>query len=576
MRIGLVHLSNRVYADSQNYGLRFTPVWAFVLASWLRRLGQEPVLFDLNVAGRDALADCDAFFLSGINQDLGCLVELAAHLRQRFPSRPLLIGGPIAWSFDQAGQLDRLADFDHVCIGDGEFLVPRIVDALCRDEPLPPVLRVVERFDLDDALAMDADMLATSAADYFGGVIEVSRGCPFLCEFCDVRVQPDNNRSRNKRVATVIEELDRYRRQGVRNFQFACDNFIGDYHWATELVDAIIDYNARHGFSPSIYTWLTINAAHHPELLRKMRLAGFDNLFIGVESFENNTLVETAKLQNTKFDIVGSIVEIQSYGFVVVAGLIFGFDSDSDESFDLTLAGIADAGLLSGDASLLTALPGTPLFRRMRLSGRLRDFSHDALLGGYKYVTNILYLTPRQRLIDGYIRFSRTFLSGAYQYRRLARFYATILGSSNFVKIDRPGYTDLGAFLKKALRRPSLLAFHVARCLPLLAPERALFLARALALAVHARLRHGVGFGYLVFWLFIWVNALSKYRKIGPADFDIDSVPAGYDVRRIIPDGYLEQATEPIPRAKVLAQHAATVRQLAVVVERKRPRPQQA
>ena len=111
----------------------------------------------------------------------------------------------------------------------------------------------------------------------------------------------------------------------------------------------------------------------------KMRKCGFDMLFIGIESFSKNSLLETAKVQNTATDMVSVVREIQSYGFIVVAGLIFGFDSDTDASFQVTLDGLRDSALLSGDPSLLTALPGTPLYRRMKLSGRLRDVRFGSL-----------------------------------------------------------------------------------------------------------------------------------------------------------------------------------------------------
>jgi hypothetical protein len=97
--------------------------------------------------------------------------------------------------------------------------------------------------------------------------------------------------------------------------------------------------------------------------------------------------LETAKVQNTALDLVAAIREIQSYGFVVVAGLIFGFDTDPDDIAQIALDGILRSGLISGDPSLLTALPGTPLFQRMKLSNRLRDAQLG--LGGFKYQTNL-------------------------------------------------------------------------------------------------------------------------------------------------------------------------------------------
>lgn len=569
-KIGLIHSSNKNYADNQNYGLQFAPVWAYVLSTYIKDKGHDIELYDLNVYEKDVIGEADAYFLSGINQDQSSLLDAVRYLRKTYPGVPTYIGGPIAWSFDQAGQLDQLDAFDHICIGDGELLVGQILDALESGAKLPRVIKEIKRFDLSQSRPMDAGLVSASYKSYYGAVIEVSRGCPFLCEFCDIRVMPDNNRSHNRSVEVIIAELDLYRQLGIRNIQFACDNFIGDYEWANRMVDAIIAYNSQHHYAPSFYTWLTINVANHEGLMRKMRIAGFDNLFIGIESFESNTLLETAKLQNTKFDLIDSIIKIQSFGFVVVAGLIFGFDSDTDRSFETTLDGITKTGLLSGDASLLTALPGTPLFRRMRLSGRLREFKHDALLGGHKYVTNIKYLMARDKLIYSYITFSKRFLDGRYQYSRVSNFYRILSTSGNLVNITRPGYTDMGAFLGKALRSPSLLVFHLIRLVPLLNPTSLYYLTKAVLLGLWMKIRHGIGFQYLVFWLFIWVNALNKYGKIVPDDFNIESVSEDFDYSNIIPAGYLEQADEKIPQRKINAQYKATVRQLENVIRIKK------
>ncbi len=566
LKIGLVHAPNQDFAENQNYGLKFSPVWAFVLSTYIRHAGHESRLYDQNVQSRAQIEDCDAFFLSGINQDLPSLLDMVKYLRSEFPNKKLFLGGPICWSFDQASELERLSVFDHICIGDGELLVPIILDCLQSGKKIDHIIRVDDRFDLKQSLAMDGRLIKKSYGNYYGAVIEVSRGCPFLCEFCDIRVLPDNNRSHNRSIDVILDEIDTYRKLGVKNIQFACDNFIGDLEWAESVVNAIVEYNRAHNYSPSFYTWVTINIANYDTLMESMRIAGFDNLFIGVESFESNTLLETAKLQNTKFELTECLTKIQSYGFVVVAGLIFGFDSDNDGSFDSTLRGIKDTGLLSGDASLLTALPGTPLFRRMRLSGRLRKFEHDAFLGGHKYVTNIKYLMSSEQIIDGYIKFSRTFLSGMFQYSRLEKFYSILTSSGRLVNISRPGYTNVNVFVSKALRDPQLFLFHLKRLVPLLSPWRVSYLVRAFILATSHKIKYGIGYQYFVFWLFIWVNALNKYGDISPNDFNIESVPEDFDIRQIIPPTYLSDATEKIPQNKISAQYKATVRQLKNVI----------
>src|SRR5262249_26780652 len=143
-------------------------------------------------------------------------------------------------------------------------------------KPVPKIVERPRRFDLGQALTMDRELLDRTIHRYYGAVLEVSRGCPFLCEFCDIRVLPDNNRAHIKNPSLILEELDHLYDLGVRQCLLACDNFIGDAIWAENVCDRIIEWKERTGKKLSLYTWLTINLARTPGLLRKLRLAGFD------------------------------------------------------------------------------------------------------------------------------------------------------------------------------------------------------------------------------------------------------------------------------------------------------------
>jgi radical SAM superfamily enzyme YgiQ (UPF0313 family) len=92
------------------------------------------------------------------------------------------------------------------------------------------------------------------------------------------------------------------------------------------VIDWILEWQQRSGFRPSLYTWLTINFYKLETLMAKMRRAGFDMLFIGIESFNENSLLKTAKVQNTAPALIEAIRTIQARSFIVVAGFIFGFD----------------------------------------------------------------------------------------------------------------------------------------------------------------------------------------------------------------------------------------------------------
>ena len=561
----LIHAPDPKYSANQNYGAKFIPVWACTLNAHIPADGRFDVrLWDVQIDPAKDIDKADVYLFSGINQDCGFLLEINADLKRRFPNSVSCIGGPIAWSFDQAGSLEQLSPFDHVCIGHGEALIEGLLEKIRTGVALEHVIRADEAFAIGDSKAMDFSLLDDVRA-YYGGVIEVARGCPFLCEFCDIRVMRDNNRTHAKPPALIVEELDWYARQGVQQVLFACDNFIGDLPWAEALVDAIIAWRERTGRSVGLYTWLTINLHRHPELMRKMRVAGFDMLFIGIESFNTNSLLETAKIQNTTRGLIDAVQGVQSYGFLVVAGLIFGFDSDDADCFDVTVRGLEDASLLSGDPSLLTALPGTPLYRRMKLSGRLRDVRFG--LGGFKYRTNIRYLLPKEELLQGFQDFVTQITRGDHQYRRL-RGYFELLSRGNFVP-SAAGFGNPWLFLKFVAQDPQAARQLVNRGVKFASvPSNLYFTLRGLAHVARQRSIPG-RLRYFNFWLFTWTNAVLKYHGISTDDFDIDSVAADFDIHDILPTEYEATANEPIPRQKIESQLRVTVRQLRALIKRR-------
>jgi radical SAM superfamily enzyme YgiQ (UPF0313 family) len=566
LRVAFIHAPDPVYADTQNYGAKFMPVWAYTLGAQIPGDGRfELSLTDCRFEPEASIAEADVYLFSGINQDYGNLERVRAALKARYPKARSMIGGPICWSFDQAGTLGQLDNFDHIFIGDGEEAIEGLLDAIRTGAPLERVTKAERRFPIADARPFYKPMLDATVGRYYGAVLEVSRGCPFLCEFCDIRILPDNNRAHNKSAELIVAELDHLCRLGVKQVLFACDNFIGEPRWAEDVIDKILEWQQRTGFRPSLYTWLTINLYKFEDLMVKMRRAGFDMLFIGIESFSRNSLLETAKVQNTATDMIQVVRKVQSYGFIVVAGLIFGFDSDTEASFDETLTGLREGALLSGDPSLLTALPGTPLYRRMKLSGRLRQVRFG--LGGYKYQTNIKYVLPREVMIAGYKRFVTAFCKGAYQYQRLKGFM-DLLEEGNFVAMPGKGFGNLRLFLKMILANRAAMWQMTQRLARFaMSPANVYWAFRGLLLAL-SRPGRG-GFGYFQFWFFAWTNAILKYRYISDDDFDLESVAADFKIKDILPADYESSANEAIPAGKIKAQLRATMSQLeSVIAER--------
>ena len=120
-RVAFIHAPDPGYADTQNYGAKFMPVWAYTLAAHIPDDGRFVTsLYDCRFEPEEKIAEHDLFLFSGINQDSGNMEAVRARLEARYPNAKSMVGGPICWSFDQADTLDMLDGFDHVFIGDGE------------------------------------------------------------------------------------------------------------------------------------------------------------------------------------------------------------------------------------------------------------------------------------------------------------------------------------------------------------------------------------------------------------------------------------------------------------------------
>ena len=559
MRITFVHTADRLYSDSQMFGLHFPPTWVYSLAAHLGGIANLHLVDD-RVQSLDEAQESDLFLYSGINQDLEAILKNRKQLASRFPGARHGIGGPICWSLQQAGKLGELAAFDHCFVGDGERLVREFVCGLAEGKIFSKVVEASGRFPLSESLPLHRELLSSTINNYYGSVIEVSRGCPFLCEFCDIRVLPDNNRSHVRPVDTIVSDIDLVARLGVDQIILACDNFMGNSRWAEQVCDAIIAWKAKTGLDPHFYTWLSIDVARHPLILKKLKTAGIDMLFIGVESFHRNSLLETSKLQNVSVDLVDEIRRIQSHGLIVVAGLIFGFDTDPDDIVDITLDGILRAGLISGDPSLLTALPGTPLYKRMELSGRLRTGRLG--LGGFKYQTNIQYLTPVDQIVANYLKFVREFNSGSFQLGRLRSFFLS-LDSLGPESSGARGFTRAASAMRIVLRNRKTAWLLAKRFLYLFgSPSRFVSILRAAKLTSQLSTRERPLWRYFKFWLFNWSNSILKYSSVTKKDFDIGSVARDFDFGKLVPVGYEEEQFEPIPSHKVRMQRKNTVESL--------------
>jgi radical SAM superfamily enzyme YgiQ (UPF0313 family) len=267
-----------------------------------------------------------------------------------------------------------------------------------------------------DALAMDK---------YVCGSLQISRGCPFTCEFCDIIVM-FGRRPRLKSSAQVIAELEGLRAAGKREVFVVDDNLIGNKKAVKPILRDIVAWQRKNGYPLNLTTEASIDLAEDDELLRLMVEANFESVFVGIESPNEDALRETKKIQNLA-DRNGTVLEkvrhIQQSGLEVLCGMIVGFDNDDRTVFGSQQRFLAEARIAMATVTTLYAIPTTPLFYRMQKEGRLDEQGAGAQRPRAD-TTNIVPLRmTRAELSDGFLDLMRDLYTPEAFFARVDAFY---------------------------------------------------------------------------------------------------------------------------------------------------------
>ena len=262
---------------------------------------------------------------------------------------------------------------DATVAGEAEYIWP----AFCRDFEAGAAKRLYRETGtvaLTDSPPPRFELLKLDL--YNTASLQFSRGCPYLCDFCDIIVM-FGRRPRVKSVEQIGRELDALRAQGARQVFFVDDNLIGNRGQAKALLRYLADYQRRHDYRFGFGTEASLNLAQDEELMQLMREANFGWVFIGIETPDEQALKLTRKTQNIGIDILGGVRRIYAHGIDVLGGFIVGFDSDTLETFERQRRFIFDSGIQAAMVGLLTALPRTPLYERLAKEGRLIERADD-------------------------------------------------------------------------------------------------------------------------------------------------------------------------------------------------------
>jgi len=380
---------------------------------WTKRL------VDLNVRRlrREDLVWADLVLLSAMIAQKQTAKELIARCHKA--GLKVVVGGPLFTL-----EADSFPEADHLVLGEAEASLGAFLEDFSRGA----ARRVYAADHLPDCSSSPVPAWdLVRPGDYASACVQYSRGCPFDCEFCSVTMM-FGHRPRLKSSAQIISELDNLWNQGWRgSVFFVDDNLIGNKHaLRCDLLPALLDWRAR-GRSFAFYTEASINLADDAQMTAMMVAAGFDQVFIGIETPEPGCLMECHKVQNQGRDLLADIRKLQQAGLEVQGGFIVGFDADPASIFQRQLDFIQNSGIVTAMVGILQSLPGTRLHERLRKEERLLDTaSGNNSDGSVNFSTR---MNP-QVLREGYRRLLEQLYQPSAFYQRAHLFLSRFKGRS--------------------------------------------------------------------------------------------------------------------------------------------------
>lgn len=370
------------------------PVACLPLLAALTPTEHDVTLLDENVTELDfdTIAKADIVGVTGMSVQRFRMMEIIRELKKR--GTFVVVGGP--WITVQEDYFDDLVDVTFV--GEAETTWPAFLNDW-KNREHQRRYEQSEKSDMSKVPPPRYDLL--DCKEYVFGSLQISRGCPFQCEFCDIIVT-FGRRPRLKTSPQVIEELEIMKRAGMEIVFIVDDNLIGNKRAIKPVLKDVIDWQVKHRFPLTFFAEASIDLADDPELIQMMIDANIQAVFIGVETPNEESLKETKKFQNLRSGgtIVEKIHRIQQAGIEVWTGMIVGFDNDDSTIFDAQLEFVKQARIAHSMCGMLSAIPKTPLHARLDSEGRLdktdvpqfgtnvipKNMSPAELRDGYRHV----------------------------------------------------------------------------------------------------------------------------------------------------------------------------------------------
>jgi len=413
-------------------------VSAMLPASWSKRLT------DMNIEPLQTsdIEWADYVFISAMYIQKDSVAQIIPKCKEY--NTKIVAGGPL---FTQ--EYTEYPEIDHFILNEAEITLPQFLDDLEANNTPKHVYRTDQFADITTTPVPDYHLL--SRAKYASMNLQISRGCPYSCDFCEI-TSLLGHKVRIKEPYQVLKELDFLYKLNWRGaVSVVDDNFIGNKKYAKkQLLPVMIDWMSKHNYPFRFSAQTSINLADDKALLSLMIDAGFRSTFIGIETPDEIALKACNKTQNKNRDLLKSVSTIQKEGMHVSGGFIVGFDSDTHSVFQRQIDFIQKSGIVSAMVGLLNAPKNTRLYAQMEREKRL---TIGATGNNTDYSMNFVPKMNVAELQAGYRSIIQNIYSSKQYYRRLRQLLL------NYKKPSSTGATFSFSLLLSLIKSVFIIGF---------------------------------------------------------------------------------------------------------------------
>lgn len=329
-------------------------------------------------------------------------LDLAAYAVRR--GCQAVIGGPHAMTCDTSSLRQPGISF---ALAEAELVWSDILHDAAAGE-LRPVYGATQRWQQELESPVVAPPSRSDLRRYIVPMLGLypARGCPFRCNFCSV-IKIAGRRVRGQSVGTTLASLRAAKQAGVRTIMFTSDNF-NKYSAAEELLQAMIDERLQ----LELFVQCDTQIARQERLVSLLAEAGCFQIFVGVESFNRETLLAAAKGQNRPESYREIVRLCRHYGIGAHFSTILGFPHDTPADVEEHRRTLCQLSPACASFYLLCPIPGTEQYDDFLAQGLLTATNLDRF-DATSLTWRHPHFTPEQ-LEDELYRCYRSFFSGRH------------------------------------------------------------------------------------------------------------------------------------------------------------------